>query len=40
MDAVDIVEAKAKLSLLVDSMEDGEELLIVRHGHPVAKLTR
>ncbi|HEV2738800.1 MAG TPA: type II toxin-antitoxin system prevent-host-death family antitoxin [Candidatus Elarobacter sp.] len=40
MDTVDIVEAEAKLSLLVDSMDGGEELLIVRHGHPVAKLVR
>ena len=32
-------EAKTKLSELLDKVEEGEEIIITRHGKPVAKLT-
>lgn len=32
-------EAKNKLSALLDQVEHGEEILITRHGRPVAKLS-
>lgn len=31
-------EAKTHLSSLLDRVEDGEEVVITRHGKPVAKL--
>jgi prevent-host-death family protein len=31
-------EAKNKLSALLDRVEQGEEIVITRHGRPVAKL--
>jgi prevent-host-death family protein len=31
-------EAKNKLSWLLDRVEQGEEIMITRHGRPVAKL--
>jgi prevent-host-death family protein len=31
-------EAKNKLSWLLDRVEQGEEIIITRHGRPVAKL--
>ena len=31
-------EAKNKLSALLDRVEQGEEILITRHGRPVARL--
>lgn len=31
-------EAKNKLAALLDQVEHGEEILITRHGRPVAKL--
>ena len=31
-------EAKNKLSALLDRVEQGEEVVITRHGEPVAKL--
>jgi len=40
MDAVDISEAQAKLSALVDLVERGGEVVLARDGHPVAKLVR
>jgi prevent-host-death family protein len=40
MEAVNIAEAKAKLSQLVDLAERGEEVIIARHGRPVAKIVR
>jgi prevent-host-death family protein len=40
MEAVNIAEAKAKLSQLVDLAERGEEVVIARHGRPVAKIVR
>jgi prevent-host-death family protein len=36
---VNIAEAKAKLSELVARAEAGEEVVIARHGKPVATLT-
>ena len=40
MEAVDIAEATAKLSDLVDLAERGEEIVISRHGRAIAKLVR
>ncbi len=37
---MNIAEAKAKLSQLIDRAERGEEVVIARHGRPVAKLVR
>ncbi len=31
-------EAKNKLSALLDRVEQGEEIIITRHGRPVARL--
>ena len=36
---VNIYEAKAKLSALLDKAQDGEEIVIARAGKPVARLT-
>ena len=33
-------EVKASLSKLVKTVESGKEIIITRHGHPVARLTR
>jgi prevent-host-death family protein len=33
-----VLEAKTHLSALIDAAEAGEEVLITRHGKPVAKL--
>ncbi|MCC7050136.1 MAG: type II toxin-antitoxin system Phd/YefM family antitoxin [Alphaproteobacteria bacterium] len=35
---VNIYEAKTHLSRLVDEASQGEEIVIARHGHPVARL--
>ena len=35
---VSVHEAKTQLSKLLDLVEEGEEVLIVRHGRPVAQL--
>lgn len=35
---VNIYEAKTNLSRLVDEAAAGSEIVIARHGHPVAKL--
>lgn len=35
---VNIYEAKTHLSRLVDEASAGEEIVIARHGHPVARL--
>jgi antitoxin (DNA-binding transcriptional repressor) of toxin-antitoxin stability system len=40
MREVGAFEAKNTLSALLDLVEKGEEVLITRHGKPVAKLTR
>jgi prevent-host-death family protein len=34
-----IAETKDRLSELIDRAENGEELVITRHGHPVARIT-
>ncbi len=39
MKAVSVAEAKARLSELLDRVERGEEIVISRRGHPVAKLS-
>ncbi len=38
MDSVGTFEAKTKLTELLDRVARGEEILITRHGTPVAKL--
>lgn len=38
MHTVSIVEAKNQLSKLIQSVEAGEEVVLTRHGQPVAKL--
>jgi prevent-host-death family protein len=37
---VSVHEAKTQLSKLIDLLEQGEEVLIERHGRPVARLVR
>ncbi len=32
-------EAKAKLSEILDKVSEGEEIIITRHGKPVAKIS-
>lgn len=39
MVTVTLVEAKAQLSKLLDKVETGEEVVITRHGRPVAHLS-
>ena len=39
MSNVSLAQAKANLSQLIDQVEAGEELVITRHGRPVAKVT-
>jgi prevent-host-death family protein len=38
MDEIDAFEAKNKLSALLYKVERGEEVVITRRGHPVARL--
>jgi prevent-host-death family protein len=38
MDQINLYQAKTKLSELVDRAAAGEEIVIARHGRPVAKL--
>lgn len=38
MSTVGAFEAKTRLSQLLDQVECGEEIIITRHGEPVAKL--
>lgn len=40
MKHVGIFEAKTNLSSLVDQVEKGQEIVITRHGKPVARLVR
>jgi prevent-host-death family protein len=40
MKHVGIFEAKTHLSSLVDEVEQGREVVITRHGKPVARLVR
>ena len=37
---VSVHEAKTQLSKLLDLIEEGEEIVILRHGRPVANLVR
>jgi prevent-host-death family protein len=39
MDAINLAEAKAQLSALVDRVEAGDSIAITRRGKPVARLT-
>lgn len=38
MRTVSLAEAKAHLSELVNRVENGEEVIITRHGQPVARI--
>jgi prevent-host-death family protein len=38
MRAVSLAHAKAHLSELMDNVESGEEVVITRHGRPVARV--
>lgn len=38
MKTVNLAEAKARLSALIDEAEGGETVCITRHGKPVARL--
>lgn len=40
MGAINIYEAKTRLSQLVDQAARGEDVVIARNGKPVARLTR
>jgi prevent-host-death family protein len=40
MVSVGMHEAKTQLSKLVEKAEQGEEVVITRHGRPIVKLTR
>lgn len=39
MDTINLADAKARLSELVDRVEAGESIAITRRGKPVARLT-
>ncbi|MCX7203061.1 MAG: type II toxin-antitoxin system prevent-host-death family antitoxin [Burkholderiales bacterium] len=39
MDAINLYEAKTQLSKLVDEAAGGKDVVISRHGKPVARLT-
>ena len=39
MTTVSVAQAKAKLSAILDKAEHGAEVVITRHGKPVAKVT-
>lgn len=36
---VDLVQAKDQLGSLLDIVQGGEEVIITRHGHPVARVS-
>ena len=38
MKHVSVADAKARLSELIQQLTEEEEIVIVRHGHPVARL--
>lgn len=40
MEPVSVYDAKTHLSRLLDAVEAGEEVVITRNGHPVARLVR
>jgi prevent-host-death family protein len=37
---LNLTEAKAKFSEVVDRVSHGEEIIVTRMGHPVARITR
>ncbi len=39
MKSVNVAEAKAHLSTILTRIEEGEEVVITRRGHPVARLS-
>jgi len=39
MVTVSVAEAKARLSALLDKVEAGEQVVITRHGRPVANIS-
>jgi prevent-host-death family protein len=39
METVSLAQAKAQLSKLIDQVEAGGEIVITRHGRPVARVT-
>lgn len=39
MDSINLADAKAHLSELIDRVEAGDSIAIIRRGKPVAKLT-
>ncbi len=39
MTTISLAEAKAHLSELIDRVETGEQIVITRHGRPVAQLS-
>lgn len=39
MVTVNLAQAKARLSELLDKVEDGERIVITRHGRPVAAIS-
>ncbi len=40
MDAVNIYDAKTRLSQLVDKAASGEDVIVSRNGKPLARITR
>lgn len=38
--AVDIEDAKRHLAILLNRIAEGEEIVILRHGHPVARMVQ
>ncbi|ALO46376.1 type II toxin-antitoxin system Phd/YefM family antitoxin [Pseudohongiella spirulinae] len=39
MQKINVRETRERLSALLDAVEAGEEIIILRHGKPVARLT-
>ncbi|WP_295394943.1 type II toxin-antitoxin system Phd/YefM family antitoxin [uncultured Thiodictyon sp.] len=37
---LNVTEAKAKFSAVVERVSQGEEIIVTRMGHPVARITR
>jgi prevent-host-death family protein len=40
MEAVNIYDAKTRLSQLVDQASEGEDVIVARNGKPLARITR
>ncbi len=38
--SVSVFEAKSQLSKMIDAVESGEEIVITKHGKPVARLVQ